>query len=268
MDLEVWFVTILATDEQGSKRVFDGEVMEPWELEACLERCHELLEHPPYDLEHCPGDFFAGIAMDTVSPGEFWRGEMRELLLEVYLAEPEHFRERWIPLLERYPSHWRHPLKKVWFRGGPFQLSELTDALPFARFTLDASSTQISRRILASLEQAPWVLTPFTHINLHDNFLGTEGMVSLAVNEGLAGTTHLMLSGTCIDSEAIEALLRSPHLRQLQVLYLNDNRICDRGAMMLASAPELSNLELLDLSNNPISEDGYQALAAAGRLSR
>lgn len=244
--------------------------MEPWEIEAWLEVCRALMSAPPCERDtgwHFSG-FCAPLRGDVPSRCEHWRASVRELIFRISEAEPLVYEESFRPLLEASPEHWHYPLHTVMFRDSLADIWGLEVVAPFANFSLDASSTQVSRRILARMEQTPHVFGAFSFINLHDNYLATEGIASLAANQGLAGTTHLMLSGTVTGDEALECLLSSPHIGDLRALYLEDNRITDEGAAALAAFPGASELEDLELAGNTITAEGWSALASSPYLSR
>ena len=80
----------------------------------------------------------------------------------------------------------------------------------------------------------------------------------------LAPIRHLALRDA---REAIDALVRSPHLAGVRSLDLSGSQLRDGDIAALASCPHLGSLRWLSLAYNEIGLDGAEALARGGELA-
>jgi uncharacterized protein (TIGR02996 family) len=108
-----------------------------------------------------------------------------------------------------------------------------------------------------------------THLDLGMNQIGNEGL-----NEGIAASVacvdlrRLDLRDNMITNAGIEALLRSPYLKNIEHLDLHGNRISDRGLQALAAATTLPNLTYLNVQANEYGPAAAQAFASSANYPR
>jgi uncharacterized protein (TIGR02996 family) len=114
-----------------------------------------------------------------------------------------------------------------------------------------------------------------THLLLHpkargdwnygdEPYITLKGVQALLRSPHLKNLTHLRLRLTDIGDAGCTEIVRSGILKRLKMLDLRHGCVGDEGARVLAACPDLKNLELLDLSRNELSQAGITALQAVG----
>jgi uncharacterized protein (TIGR02996 family) len=88
------------------------------------------------------------------------------------------------------------------------------------------------------------------HLDVSNNWFGTEGTVELLKAKNLASLERLELEGVGMEDEGTIAIAGTPWLAQLKELSLVANGIGERGARALLESPFLAKLEQLDLRDN------------------
>jgi uncharacterized protein (TIGR02996 family) len=97
--------------------------------------------------------------------------------------------------------------------------------------------------------------------------LSVVGARTLAHFASLARLRGLSLAYAIRNVRALEALLQSPHLRNLITFDVHKCDVGDRGAVAFANCPHLKNLQLLRLDSNEITDTGALALARSPHLA-
>lgn len=112
-----------------------------------------------------------------------------------------------------------------------------------------------------------------THLLLHPHalepddaraYVGLAGVQALVNSPHLRNLSHLRLRLCDMGDEGCEELIRSGILKRLKSLDLMHGRVTDRGARLLAECPDAKNLELLDLTDNRLTVAGIGALQSLG----
>ena len=90
------------------------------------------------------------------------------------------------------------------------------------------------------------------------------GAQALVRSPHLRNLTHLQLRISNMGDRGCEVIVQSGILRRLKVLDLRHGIITDQGARILAASPDLRHLERLDLSGNALTRAGMAALITTG----
>lgn len=117
------------------------------------------------------------------------------------------------------------------------------------------------------LEQLP-CLANLTVLDLSRNYLGSNGVQTLAGFPHLASLKHLDVSHNDIRDTGAKAVIGSPHLRRLRALNFNDNGIGGPGLKGVAESANLDPLISLQLAGNFIGADSVRALAESTHLRK
>jgi uncharacterized protein (TIGR02996 family) len=105
------------------------------------------------------------------------------------------------------------------------------------------------------------------HLDVSDNPLGTDGIVTLADSGVIRGLRVLNLNKTLPGVSGVKALAEAGGLAGLRMLDLSDNRLGPVAIKLLAGCGGFRGLRSLNLTSNPVGDAGAAALAAARPLS-
>jgi uncharacterized protein (TIGR02996 family) len=109
-------------------------------------------------------------------------------------------------------------------------------------------------------------------LELSDHFIGDWGLAALADSRNVAKLIHLGVAGNgigALDDSGIEAVVRSPHLTQLQTFDFRGNQLGTLGVRALLGWERLSRMKWVDLRTCRVSDEGYDLLHSsplAGRV--
>ncbi len=172
-------------------------------------------------------------------------------------ADPDLYREEWIPYLEGVTRDLKVPLREVRAQD----LDHWSDLLPFAKFSLYFAGNPVG---LEAILKSP-SFTRVTHLELHR--VGTTRKAGLAIarliasSPRMAHVEELVLDRNNLRAEGLEALLDSEHLGALRSLAVNFDPTGPEGGEAIAKAGTLPSLERLVLHENKLKDDGVRALA-------
>ena len=206
------------------------------------------------------------------------------LLIErMATAQPERYRELWLPYIASFPHHLSEPLATV---QSVKALERAARWVPEAIFALKLERERCEAELKALLEApaagavgrieltAPHPvleqirrlgqvrhLSRLKHLELRRCALGAEGLPALLASPFTKALELLAVERAQLGDEGIRLLAGSPPLAALKSLSLRGNGIGPSGIKALASSPYLTRLERLDLSDNPLGDHGAEALA-------
>jgi uncharacterized protein (TIGR02996 family) len=105
-------------------------------------------------------------------------------------------------------------------------------------------------------------------LTINHSRIGIPLARAVAQAENLAGIRKLHLTVNNFDDEAIQHLVASPILANLEELDLSENeKMGETSARALASTPHLGALRTLDLGNNRLGPVGAEAVVGSERLT-
>ena len=93
-------------------------------------------------------------------------------------------------------------------------------------------------------------------------YIGNDDFASLCKSKNLTSLKEIDLTCTSLEDPAIESLVKSSLLGQLETIKIAHSGLKDESANLLAAA-DLGNLKTLDLSYNYMTEEGVETLTAA-----
>jgi Ran GTPase-activating protein (RanGAP) involved in mRNA processing and transport len=112
-------------------------------------------------------------------------------------------------------------------------------------------------------------MSNLTHLLLHphapehdDAYIRLSGVQAVVTSPHLKNLTHLQLRCSDIGDRGCTELVQSSILKRLRVLDLRQGEITDEGASILAACPDIAKLEVLDLLGNKLTQKGIQTLKA------
>jgi len=89
----------------------------------------------------------------------------------------------------------------------------------------------------------------------------------LAAFEPLKVITSLIITHNRFNAEALQILIDSPMLSDIDYLHLGSNQLGDEGAKIVAEAPLFAKVHTLNLECNGIGPEGAKALATSKTLT-
>jgi uncharacterized protein (TIGR02996 family) len=111
-------------------------------------------------------------------------------------------------------------------------------------------------------------LTRLSALTINHSRIGIPLARAIANAEHLAGLKKLHLTINNFDDDAIQHLVGSPILANLEELDLSENeKMGEMSARALASSPHLGALRTLELRNNRLGPVGAEAVAGSERLA-
>lgn len=141
---------------------------------------------------------------------------------------------------------------------------EIASAPTLASLTaLDLADNEIGPTGARALANFPHLIR-LQSLRLAYNGIGNEGMAAIAGSESFASLTSLDLERTELSS--VQAMCRSPHLRNLTTLEVGNNPLSPHAVEELASCPHLTGLATLKISGTHMGETGVRALAGSPHL--
>jgi uncharacterized protein (TIGR02996 family) len=106
-------------------------------------------------------------------------------------------------------------------------------------------------------------------LDLNDgNRISNKGIEALIASPHLRNLTELKLGGNALGSAGVRAIAESRHARKLKLLKLERNDMFDDGLRFLSESPNLAGLKILDLERTRTGNDGVLALARSKHLHR
>ena len=86
--------------------------------------------------------------------------------------------------------------------------------------------------------------------------------------EPIKKVTSLIITHNAFDAEALQILIDSPYIQNIDYLQLGSNLLGDEGVRLLANTEKFRNVHTLSLECNGIGPEGARALAASPYLTR
>lgn len=187
--------------------------------------------------------------------------DVKRLARRAHDEDPEAYAEVWIPRLARCPELFSRP-ESVRYVSHATRDRQLFPLMSFVLCPYSSDSCEIGES--ESLER-------FVGLDFSRLRLPTDALVTLLQRDDIDGVTRLVLSGSKIGVEGVEAIVGSPHLSNLVELDLTRCNLGAKGIRALTMATNLPSLVALSLRSNKVGNSVCGALAKSafiGQLER